>query len=621
MFYLVSWFFFQVRRAAGRNEKDEAQRLESNKPTYTLHHLVKERYPRFVDALSDLDDALAITYLFAALPSEGRITPKVTTKAQELSAAWSVYCTTTSAITKSFISVKGVYLEANIQHSTIRWIVPHSFTQNLPKDVDFRVMLTFFEFYEALLTFVLYKLFNDIGVRYPLVTATTSSGLAQISTNGNTSRNISSIVTAHLRALSRDTKSDEKGTITSVVSDAVKENSKAINMKSKKRQAKNAVVSIDAALSKLVDDYSSDDDDLVEGEESCDDEGDGTDEEGGNADVTEPLKAALDSLAREQEASIMGGGSTMAKLSEEAIKRKRLFSGLVFFLSREVPRGYIELVCLSYGGTVGWEGDDSPIGIRDKSITHHLVDRKTLPDLSSLPKHREYVQPQWVVDCANFHFLLPCSRYAIGKELPPHLSPFVNDDEEGYKPKYAEEVERLKNGEEICEIMHVETSVGSVYEEEPSVVEEDTDGITEPMEDAEENNHEEDEGEDEDEEGMNDTSDTVKLKMKQDNEAKELAKLMMSKKAVRLYGRMQHGLAQKQEKIAHLERKRKDIELAKIEQTLLQKREEIKGNKGKTADGKSKNKAKVERLKKERRAIENDYAKSGGLMTKKRKNA
>jgi hypothetical protein len=169
--------------------------------------------------------------------------------------------------------------------------------------------------------------------------------------------------------------------------------------------------------------------------------------------------------------------------------------------------------------------------------------------------------------------------------------------------------------------MHVETSVGSLYEEEPSVVEEDLDDIIEPMEEAEENNHEEDEDEDEDEEGMNDKSDTVKMKMKQDNEAKELAKLMMSKKAVRLYGRMQHGLAQKQEKIANLERKRKDIELAKIEQTLLQKREEIKGNKGKTADGKSKNQAKVERLKKERRAIENDYAKSGGLMTKKRKNA
>jgi hypothetical protein len=260
---------------------------------------VKERYPRFVDALSDLDDALAITYLFAALPSEGRITPKVTAKAQELSAAWSVYCTTTSAITKTFISVKGVYLEADIQHSTIRWIVPHSFTQNLPKDVDYRVMLTFFEFYEALLTFVLYKLYNDIGVRYPLVSATTTGSLAQISPNGITSRNLSSIVTAHLRTLSsKVTKPAERGTITSVVSDAVMQNSKSTNTKSK-RQAKNTVISIDAALSKIVDDYSSDDD-VIEGEESCDGDESGTDEEGGNSDVAEPLKAALDNLARDK---------------------------------------------------------------------------------------------------------------------------------------------------------------------------------------------------------------------------------------------------------------------------------------------------------------------------------
>ena len=50
----------------------------------------------------------------------------------------------------------------------MRWIVPHAFTQNLPRDVDYRVMLTFFEFYETLLGFVLYKLYSDMGVRYPL---------------------------------------------------------------------------------------------------------------------------------------------------------------------------------------------------------------------------------------------------------------------------------------------------------------------------------------------------------------------------------------------------------------------------------------------------------------------
>ena len=56
--------------------------MENYAPTYTLHHLVRERYPRFVDAISDVDDALTLVYLFAALPSERRIKSRITNKAK-----------------------------------------------------------------------------------------------------------------------------------------------------------------------------------------------------------------------------------------------------------------------------------------------------------------------------------------------------------------------------------------------------------------------------------------------------------------------------------------------------------------------------------------------------------
>jgi len=49
----------------------------------------------------------------------------------------------------------------------INWLVPHKFTQTLPKEVDIRVMLTFLEFYEVFLKFVLFKLYVSQGMQYP----------------------------------------------------------------------------------------------------------------------------------------------------------------------------------------------------------------------------------------------------------------------------------------------------------------------------------------------------------------------------------------------------------------------------------------------------------------------
>lgn len=604
-------FMRKVRKAAGRNEKDEAARKESYAPSYTLHHLVRERYPRFVDALSDLDDALALIYLFAALPSTGRIASKITKKAQSLAAQWGAYCATTSCITKTFVSVKGVYIEASIQGTNVCWVVPHAFTQNIPTDVDFRVMATFFEFYETLLGFVLFKLFNDIGVRYPLPVVSYDVS------------NSSSVLAANLNVLNKVLRGSG-GAASNAVTEALEDQTKGTKDGEKKdndvKAKRELLNTVDEALKKVSDD----------------DDNDEEEEDGDDVDISGPLKAALESMNHEEQNTI--GVQNTVTLDDEASKRKRLFAGLTFFISREVPRGYLELTCLAFGGKVGWEGSDSPISVKDPSITHHIVDRPRLPSsYDSLPKSREFIQPQWILDCSNFRFLLPLSKYSVGSELPPHLSPWVDNEEDGYKPAYAEEIECLKNGQPIPEAMD--------EDEDEEMNNQDGDMETDENEEKKSNIDEnEDDEEDDDEEAIEKKA--AEQKKKHEEEAKKLAKTMMSKKAARLYGRMQHGISKKQDVSDELHRRREKIDKDKknkkqspdkklvlkaksnekgIPKELHRGREKIQvdsQNKGKTIDGKSLLKAKVERLKSERRTIEKEYEKtasSGSMKKKKRK--
>lgn len=73
----------------------------------------------------------------------------------------------THALRKVFVSIKGIYYQAELQGQAVTWLVPHRFVQQLPNDVDYRVMLTFLDFYETLLKFVHFKLYHDRGLFYP----------------------------------------------------------------------------------------------------------------------------------------------------------------------------------------------------------------------------------------------------------------------------------------------------------------------------------------------------------------------------------------------------------------------------------------------------------------------
>ncbi|KXJ23363.1 Pescadillo-like [Exaiptasia diaphana] len=124
-----------------------------------------------------------------------------------------------------------------------------------------------------------------------------------------------------------------------------------------------------------------------------------------------------------------------SKLEAEKLENfKNLFKDCKFFLSREVPREVIVFMIRSFGGEASW---DSTIAIgatyseTDETITHQIIDR---PVQGHKYLSRYYVQPQWIADSINQTKLLPVEDYFIGTVLPPHLSPFVQEQEGDYVP-------------------------------------------------------------------------------------------------------------------------------------------------------------------------------------------
>jgi pescadillo protein len=396
-------FMKKIRKAAGRNQFGEARRKDELKPQISLDHLVKERYPRFIDALRDLDDALCMIHLFASLPSTGRITSDRTASCSLLVKHWQYYISKTKSLYKVFVSVKGVYFQSQVMGEFVTWIVPHQFTQAIPKDVDVRVMMTFLEFYEVFLHFVLFKLYSMSNLNYPPVV---DKSLDQEG--------------CFLLALKADklvTSDDYTGDSNDVDIDP--------SISSKPNQAtqvsKAKLVKLPSELLKRLED----DDDEEEDEET--------------GVLTVPLSEALTSINRDYNEE---EEEEQQVFSAQSVDRaKRLFHNLVFFVNREVPLEWMQLSILSFGGKVGWDGSHSPIRSDNESITHQIVDR---PQQGVQTSIREYIQPQWVFDCINAQIILPVLNYRPGCKLPPHLSPFTDDDKEGYLPRYREEIRKLQ---------------------------------------------------------------------------------------------------------------------------------------------------------------------------------
>ncbi|XP_021567083.1 pescadillo homolog isoform X4 [Carlito syrichta] len=160
-------FVRKLRKAYGKSEWNTVERLKDNKPNYKLDHIIKERYPTFIDALRDLDDALSMCFLFSTFPRTGKCHVLTIQLCRRLTVEFLHYVIAARALRKVFLSIKGIYYQAEVLGQPIVWITPYVFSHDHPTDVDYRVMATFTEFYTTLLGFVNFRLYQSLNLHYP----------------------------------------------------------------------------------------------------------------------------------------------------------------------------------------------------------------------------------------------------------------------------------------------------------------------------------------------------------------------------------------------------------------------------------------------------------------------
>lgn len=568
----------KIARSLGRNEVQDAVRLEKrHTPKIKLDHIVRERYPTFVDALRDLDDALSLLFLFANLPSTSTAPPKVISRCQRLCHEFEHYLITSHSLRKSFLSIKGIYYQATIQGQDIMWLVPYRFVQQVSAEVDYRIMGTFVEFYCTLLGFVNYRLYTSIGLVYPPKFDTTSDEQgAELAAYTLQGRNVPQTLE----------NGEDRATLTNGHAES---NSAALQ----------AQVELAAATQ-----------DEAPEENQADDQ-----EAGEDVEAIDKFEVAAPD------------GESLPQPSMSGNQAASLFTNVTVFISREAPRHPIEFLLRAFGcKRIGWpavlgEGAFTHDEI-DPRITHQIVDRpaavEPLPaaqgDDTANGQHlqsvkpgyivpgRVYVQPQWIWDCVNEGTVLRTDTYAPGATLPPHLSPWVKPTQGQYDPRATLEEQELEgeaDEDDASDAEEVEDedadAIADVQEEEDSEV--DAGGMDVAQTDDESESGEEEvdafdgfdddaEEEDVDQETLHqrelaaEASGTAvstkkadpekeriekakkarQAKQAKEDEETERRKMMMSNKKRKLFEKMQYSNEKKDAEAARLRKKRRKVE-------------------------------------------------------------
>lgn len=387
----------KVAYLKGVNRPTELAVLKQNKPTLNMDHFVRERYPTLQDAVNDLDDALSMICLFVEM--QYGVTARVLKKRHfdeclRLKSEWMAYVTDSHTLRKVFVSIKGIYYQAEVLGSTITWLAPHPQRVKVPMTTDVLTMTFFVEFYLTMLNFVFYRLFSDAGYKYPPTIDATLLSEGQLVKAVKIEKTV-----PKAPVLKNETPAAPAAKL-AVLTEAEKQRIAIVNSKL------SHIIAVDAGEVKK-------EEQLVEVKE----------EPKQDEEIPDEFRQ-VDEKEGENK--------------EQYLLRNKLFAGFKFFINREIPKIELRFMIRAFGGEDFTELDCNE---NDKKITHQIVDRDC--DKSKMKANREYVQPQWVFDSINAGILLPYHEYAHDATLPPHISPFINDALKGYIPKQREHLDEL----------------------------------------------------------------------------------------------------------------------------------------------------------------------------------
>ncbi|EUD65542.1 hypothetical protein C922_04048 [Plasmodium inui San Antonio 1] len=369
---ITTWVKKYKKYKVGLEDEEKCKNLIKNFPQYTLDHIIKERFPVFSYAIEELDDALSAVVAYSLLPSNEKIgiLNRFVTNCEVIKNHFHYYVYKTNRIKKGFITVKGYYLQAEILQKKVTWLIPHTFTPYLDKTIDFSIITTFIEYYISLLKFVLYKLYKMHNMTYP----PEQSELLK----GEKLRHLS--YDECLISLCKEMFGSQKGQL------------------GESNQGEENSLTLDSVPQ--------------------------VGEQGQSENHHEGVKPrSLPSNQREEE-------EIKHDIDEQNDTLKELFKNQVYYIHTEMPLDILSIIILSCGGSIGWNSPYSPYELGDQRITHEILEPYGQgKQMGQQKMEKMYVQPQYIFDCLNRKKILPCSDYSVDvKNLPVHLSPFIEDD-------------------------------------------------------------------------------------------------------------------------------------------------------------------------------------------------